>query len=127
MRANPLFAYRSPWAPAIDMVLTLHSGAAVQVRGVAAMAETTTGETAATWAKSGPAVWVSWDGDTQAIETVGYLDPATGERVERRATFAERVAGTFGWNTIRVVLSRQTIATTQTDYSSQDYSPLDYG
>ena len=123
---NPVLAYRGAGSTATDMTITLHDGRAVQVRGVAGLVETSDGDAKAVLAKAGPAVWVSWDGDPQTIGRARYLDLATGQRVERKAVFAERVSGSNGWDTIRIILSRQATAATGEDYSNQDYSPADY-
>ena len=125
---NPVLSYTAPGSPTTDITLTLFGGAEVHVRGVVELAETSPGEAAATWSKAGPAAWVSWNGDPQTIETVHYLDRTAGRRVARRATFAERISGAHGLDTIRIVLSRDTTETTaQVDYSGTDYSAADYG
>ena len=124
---NPVLAYKGPGSHGSDMTITLHDGRAVGVRGVAGKVETTDGDATAVLPKAGPAVWVSWAGDPSEIERVRYIELATGQRVERKAVFSERIAGANGWDTIRIILSRIAAASTQLDYSEQDYSPLDYG
>ncbi len=127
MSRNPVLHYRGPGSHGADMTITLHDGRAVRVRGVAGLVETTDGDARAVLPKAGPAVWVSWSGDPSEIERARYLDPATGRGVERKAVFSERIAGANGWDTIRIILSRLTIPTTQLDYSEQDYDVRDYG
>ena len=127
MPRNPVLAYRAPGAPSQEMTLTLFSGASVTVRGVAGDAETSVGEVGAAWSQSGPAVWVDWDGDPGQIETVEYRDPQRDQRVVRRATFPERVAGALGWNTIRIVLAIVILsAMGDFDFSPVDFDPLDF-
>ena len=128
MPSNPVLAYEAPGSPSQEMTLTLFSGDLVGVRGVAGDAETSVGEVSAAWSQSGPAVWISWDGDPKQIETVEYVDPQVGQSVVRRATFAEHVSGALGWNTVRIVLSLVILAAGgAVDFSPLDFSPLDFG
>ena len=128
MPSNPVLAYAAPGAPSQEMTLNLYSGASVTVRGVAGDAETSTAEVGAAWSQSGPAVWVSWDGNPEEIETVAYRDPRRDQRVVRRATFVERVAGALQWDTIRIILSLIILAATGAgDFGPLDFDPLDFG
>ena len=127
MPRNPVLAYQAPGSPSQEMTLNLFSGASVIVRGVAGDAETSVGEVGAAWSQSGPAVWVGWDGDPKTIESVQYNDPQRDQRVVRRATFAERIAGALGWDTIRVVLAIVILsAMGDFDFSPADFDPLDF-
>ena len=128
MPRNPVLAYAPPGSPSQEMTLSLFSGATVTVRGVAGDAETSVGEVGAAWSQSGPAVWVSWDGDPKQIETVAYRDPRRDQRVVRRATFVERIAGALQWDTIRIILSLVILAATGAgDFGPLDFDPLDFG
>ena len=97
MPRNPVLAYAAPGSPSQEMTLTLFSGAAVLVRGVAGDAETSVGEVDAAWSQSGPAVWIAWGGDpAKKSKPSQYHDAQTDRTVVRRATFSERVAGALG-------------------------------
>ena len=75
-----------------------------------------------------PPFGVSWDGNPKEIETVAYRDPRRDQRVVRRATFAERVAGALQWDTIRIILSLVILAATGAgDFGPLDFDPLDFG
>ena len=127
MPKNPVLAYAAPGAPSQEMTLNLYSGASVTVRGVAGDAETSVGEVGAAWSQSGPAVWIAWGGDPKQIESVQYIDPHRDQRVVRRATFAERVAGALGWDTIRIILAVVILsAMGDFDFSPADFDPLEF-
>ena len=83
------------------------------------------GEVEAAWADSGPVAWVNYSGDPQEIEFLDYADPVTDEAVRRRAIFRERVSGSLGWQTVRVVLQEVVEGGVQPPVSV-DFDPIDF-
>ena len=128
---NPVLAETGDFATSIPVTLTLYSGTTVSTRGVVKAASSSPDEVEAAWADSGPVAWVNYSGDPQEIEFLDYDDPVTDEAVRRRAIFRERISGSLGWQTVRVVLQEVEGGVqppvTSVDFDPADFDPADFG
>ena len=119
---DPVLTYRGPESTSQEILAILFSGAAVTVRGVVVLFETTAGEASAPFADAGPAAWIAYDGDESQIEFVQYTEPATGQGVHRRVTKAERVSSQ--WNTVKLNMVREaTVIVQQAQFNPRDFGP----
>ena len=124
---NPVIDSAGAFSRSVPVTLTLYSGTTVSTRGVVKAASASPGEVESAWADSGPVAWVNYSGDPDQIEFLDYDDPVTDDAVRRRAVFRERVAGSLGWQTVRVVMQGVVEAGVQPPVTKQDFSPLDFG
>ena len=122
MTDDPSIAYSGPEAGSIPVLAILFSGDAVDVRGVVANLETTTGEAAQAFGDFGPILWVAFNGDVGQIEFVQYREPGTGRSLHRRVTRGERTSGNF--NTIKLNLAAEEVVIAQrADFDGADFGP----
>ena len=125
MPDDPVLTYRGPESTSQEILAIMFSGAAVTVRGVVVLFETSAGEASAPFADAGPVAWIAYDGDPAQIEFVQYVEPSTGQRVHRRVTKAERVSSQ--WNTVKPNMVREATVIVQVGmFSPLDFSPLDF-
>ena len=121
MPDDPSITYRGPESTSQEILAIMFSGAAVTVRGVVVLFETSAGEAGAPFADAGAVAWIAYDGDPAQIEFVQYVEPATGQRVHRRVTKAERVSSQ--WNTVKLNMGREaTVIAQRADFDGRDFN-----
>ena len=123
---NPVLAEAGEFSPSVPVTVTLFNGSTSQTRGVVKAASASPGEVESAWADSGPVAWVNYSGDPGQIEYLDYVDPVTDEAVRRRAVFRERVTGSLGWQTVRVVMHEDAESMVQPPVASVDFDPADF-
>ena len=124
---NPVIDSAGDFSLSVPVTVTLYNGSTVATRGVVKAASASPGEVVAAWADSGPVAWVNYSGDPEQIEFLDYTDPVTDEAARRRAVFRERVSGSLGWQTVRVVLHEDVESGVTPLIENRDFSPLDFG
>ena len=122
MPDDPALTYRGPESTAQDILVIMFDGSAIEARGVVVLFETSAGEASAPFADAGPVAWIAYDGDESKIQFVQYAEAATGKRVHRQVTKAERVSSQ--WNAVKINMVREaTVIARRPDFDRRDFGP----